>query len=179
MPNCSAESDEVARHAPKPCRSHVYFEACLHDDRCCTSSSQEAAHACVSMPAMLLLAPNKEGCEMIRGCSSMAERAAYNRLTQVRFLTPLPTCVRSLVDEAAEFYSARRGFESYRTRHQWVGCLHGISSLAFVREPWPCRRLARRIPMPEQIRSIGRDRGVVHIFVSLTHACAAPRFTQG
>lgn len=25
------------------------------------------------------------------GCSSMAERAAYNRLTQVRFLTPLPT----------------------------------------------------------------------------------------
>jgi 5-methylcytosine-specific restriction endonuclease McrA len=27
----------------------------------------------------------------MQGCSSMAERAAYNRLTQVRFLTPLPT----------------------------------------------------------------------------------------
>lgn len=26
-------------------------------------------------------------------------------------------CARSLVDEAAEFYSARRGFESYRARH--------------------------------------------------------------
>lgn len=76
--------------APKPGISHVYFEACLHDDRCCTPSRQASEHARLYLPALLLLAPDEEGCEM---------------------------SARSLVDKAAEFYSARRGFESYRARH--------------------------------------------------------------
>lgn len=101
-------------HVSESGLSYVYFEACLHDDRCCTSSGQSEKVARIYVPALLLLAPDKEGCEM-KGCSSMVERTAYNRLMQVRFLTPLPSA-RSLVDKAAEFYSARRGFESYRAR---------------------------------------------------------------
>lgn len=77
-------------HATKSGLSYVHIEACLHDDRRCTSSGQAEEATCVHLPALLLLAPDKKRCEM---------------------------SARSLVDEAAEFYSARRGFESYRARH--------------------------------------------------------------